>query len=80
LLLRQSKIENLDLPFAPQGLDYKQVRWLDIPMDDALEVRRGQGRRSLLGKGHHFIRREAFSLSLGEIMLECLARNSSITR
>jgi hypothetical protein len=61
------------LPFLPQGIDHKQVRGLDIPMDDALEMCSSQRRRSLLGKGHHFIRRQAFPTAPCEIVLERLA-------
>jgi hypothetical protein len=45
LLLRQPKIKDLDLPLAPQGLDHKKVRGLDIPTNDALQMCRSQLRR-----------------------------------
>ena len=42
---------------APEGVDYKQIGRLDIAVDDALGVGRSQGRRCLLGEGHHLFSR-----------------------
>ena len=65
---------------APQGVDDKQICRLDIPVDNSLGVGRGQGRRRLLGKGHHLFGGQAIAAGFGEIALQRLSRSSSITR
>ena len=70
LLLGQTEIENLELLAVAAAIDHEQIGRLDIAMDDAPGVRRGQSTRGLLAQGEYLGGGEAV---VGEILLQRLA-------
>ncbi len=70
LLLGQPEIENFELLAVAAAIDHEQIGRLDVTVNDAPGVRRGQSARRLLAQGEYLGRGKVV---VGEIQLQRLA-------
>ncbi len=73
LLLRQAKVEDLNLPLTARAIDDKQIGRFDVAMDNPLGMSRCDRRCGLLGKGHYLFGRQPVSAGFCKITLQRLS-------